>query len=129
MCIFLIFVILIFGLVVFIVWCVVCNEVQVCIDILFLGEIIEVEGYDVYVLVKGNGLDFVLIYGFLGNVCDFIYLLVDQLMDCYCVIVLDCSGLGYFDVVNFEGDMIFEQVVILQKVVVQLGVDKLIVVG
>ena len=57
-----------------------------------IGEIVDVDGRQVHVVVKGTGPDLVLIHGAGGNARDFTYEFIDHLTDRYRVFVVDtCS--------------------------------------
>jgi len=59
------------------------------------GDIIQVNGRNVHVVVRGSGPDLVLIHGAGGNARDFTHRFMDQLTDRFRVFVVDRPGLGW----------------------------------
>ena len=59
------------------------------------GEIVQVNGRDVHVVVKGRGPDLVLIHGASGNAREFTSSLTDKLADRYRLFVVDRPGHGW----------------------------------
>ncbi|WP_417601730.1 alpha/beta fold hydrolase [Pararhodobacter oceanensis] len=98
-----------------------------------LGDLIEVEGRQVHVLVtgrpRGSARDVVLIHGSNGNLRDFTFDLVDRLSPRYRVIAVDRPGLGYSDTWGAIDSDPREQARILQLALAQIGVTRPIVVG
>lgn len=93
------------------------------------GEMIEVNGHPVHVVVRGQGPDLVLIHGASGSTRDYTFSLVDQLTDRYRVIVFDRPGLGYTPRLHPKGESLTEQAALLAAAARQLGADKPIVLG
>lgn len=93
------------------------------------GEIIEVDGRKVHVVIKGkNGPDLVLIHGLSGNTRDFTHALADRLASSYRVLVMDRPGMGYSDVLPSDNSIV-EQARVLKKAAGALGAHLPIVVG
>ena len=61
------------------------------------GQMVQVGGRDVHVIVKGQGPDLVLIHGAGGNARTFTYEFVEQLSDRYRVFAVDRPGFGWSD--------------------------------
>ncbi len=99
------------------------------------GELVEIDGRKVHVLVKGEGPDLVLIHGASGNIRDMNLALGDHLTDRYRVFFVDRPGHGWTD--RFDHDRAFtsqaespaEQAAILSKAVTRLGAENPIVLG
>lgn len=60
-----------------------------------LGQMVDVDGKAVHVIVRGTGPALVLIHGAGGNARDFTYQLIDRLTDRYTVYAVDRPGLGW----------------------------------
>jgi pimeloyl-ACP methyl ester carboxylesterase len=101
------------------------------------GQILDVGGVPVHVVVQGAGPDVVLVHGASGNTRDFTMSLVDRLSDRYRVIVFDRPGLGYTGhtrpeyarVTATTSDTPAEQAALLSAAARQLGADAPLVVG
>lgn len=91
------------------------------------GEILQIDGQDIHVLVKGQGPDLVLIHGASGNLRDFTFSMVDALAHHYRVIVIDRPGLGYS--APMAQPTLKRQAEILQKTAAHLGAERPIVLG
>lgn len=99
------------------------------------GQLVDVDGRSVHVLVKGEGPDLVLIHGASGNIRDMELALGDHLTDRYRVFFVDRPGHGWTE--RFDHDRTFtwraespaEQAAILSKAVSKLGADNPIVLG
>lgn len=59
------------------------------------GQLVEVEGTQIHVRVKGSGPDLVLIHGASGSMRDYTFAMMDRLTDRYRVILVDRPGLGW----------------------------------
>lgn len=113
------------------------REAQAEADFPPIGQIIDVGGVPVHVLIRGNGPDLVLIHGASGNLRDFDFGFIDRLSDRYRVIAFDRPGLGYTGRTNPAYDSAFtaqaetlsEQATLLQAAAAQLGADKPLVMG
>lgn len=113
------------------------REAQAQADFPPEGQIIDVGGVPVHVLIRGTGPDLVLIHGASGNLRDFSFGLIDQLSDRYRVIAFDRPGLGYTGRTDPAYDSAFtsraetlaEQATLLQAAAAQLGADKPLVLG
>ena len=113
------------------------REAQAQADFPPEGQIIDVGGVPVHVLIRGVGPDLVLIHGASGNLRDFSFGLIDQLSDRYRVIAFDRPGLGYTGRTDPAYDSAFtthaetlaEQATLLQAAAAQLGADKPLVLG
>lgn len=93
------------------------------------GQIIEVDGRKVHVVIKGeSGPDLVLIHGLSGNTRDFTMSLADRLSSSYRVLVMDRPGMGYSDVLPSDNSIV-EQARVLKKAAGALGAHLPIVVG
>ncbi|TNC71985.1 alpha/beta fold hydrolase [Rubellimicrobium roseum] len=101
------------------------------------GEMLDVDGRRVHVVVRGCGPDLVLIHGASGNARDMTMGLVDRLTDRYRVTVFDRPRLGYTDrarpgldrVWSREGETPQEQAMLLLAAARQLGLRQPIVMG
>ena len=99
------------------------------------GELVEVDGRKVHVLVKGEGPDLVLIHGASGNIRDMEMALGRHLTDRYRVFFVDRPGHGWTE--RFGHDHAFtakaespaEQARILSQAVTKLGAENPIVLG
>ncbi len=102
-----------------------------------IGDIIDVGGVPVHVLVRGSGPDLVLLHGASGNLRDFDFGFIEALSDRYRVIAFDRPGLGYTGRTDPAYDSAFtaraetlaEQAILLQAAAAQLGADKPLVLG
>lgn len=93
------------------------------------GELLDVDGRKVHVVVKGDsGPDLVLIHGLSGNTRDFTHALADRLATNYRVLVMDRPGMGYTDVLPSDNSIV-EQARVLKKAAGALGAHLPIVVG
>ncbi|MEL6608951.1 MAG: alpha/beta hydrolase [Pseudomonadota bacterium] len=94
------------------------------------GQLIEVEGRTVHVVIQGDGPDVVLIHGSSGNTRDFTFDYAGDLAATgYRVLTMDRAGLGHSDPLPPEATSIFDQARLLQAAAAQLGADAPIVVG
>lgn len=101
------------------------------------GQIIDVGGVSVHVLVRGSGPDLVLLHGASGNLRDFSFGLIDLLALHYRVIAMDRPGLGYSgrtspaydNAFTSQAETLAEQATLLQAAAAQLGADKPLVLG
>lgn len=101
------------------------------------GQIIDVNGVPVHVVVRGQGPDVVLIHGASGNTRDWTFSFVERLEQDYRVLVFDRPGLGYTGRTNLaysraftdEAESLAEQAKLLSDAARQLGADNPIVVG
>lgn len=59
------------------------------------GQIVDVGGVEMHVIVQGEGPDLVLIHGASGSTRDFTFDFADRLSDRYRVFIVDRPGLGY----------------------------------
>ncbi|NNE78635.1 MAG: alpha/beta hydrolase [Silicimonas sp.] len=91
------------------------------------GEIVNVDGTDVHVLIRGEGPDLVLIHGAGGNARDLSFALVDDLANRYRVFSVDRPGLGYSDAIAPDTPM--AQARVLAQATRRLGADNPIVLG
>ncbi len=102
-----------------------------------IGEIVDVDGRQVHVVVKGTGPDLVLIHGAGGNARDFTYEFIDHLTDRYRVFVVDRPGLGHTDRTRPELNSAFtndaespiEQAKLLAAATRKLGAENPLVLG
>lgn len=102
-----------------------------------IGQIIDVGGVPVHVLIRGSGPDLVLIHGASGNLRDFDFHFIDLLADRYRVIAFDRPGLGYTgrtdpayaSAFTNRAETLSEQATLLQAAAAQLGADKPLVLG
>ncbi len=102
-----------------------------------LGQIVQVDGRDVHVVVKGEGPDLVLIHGAGGNARDFTYGFIDRLADRYRVFAVDRPGFGWTDrtrvglnaAFTTDAESPIEQARHLAAAVRQLGAENPIVLG
>lgn len=102
-----------------------------------IGALVDVDGRQVHVVVKGTGPDLVLIHGAGGNARDFTYEFIDHLTDRYRVFVVDRPGLGYTDRTRPELNSAFtsdaespiEQARLLAAATRQLGAETPLVLG
>ena len=100
-----------------------------------VGELVDVDGRKVHVVVKGEGPDLVLIHGASGNIRDMELALGRHLTDRYRVFFVDRPGHGWTE--RFGHDRTFttkaespaEQAAILSRAVTQLGAENPIVLG
>lgn len=101
------------------------------------GQIVQVDGRDVHVIVKGQGPDLVLIHGAGGNARDFTYEFVDRLTDRYRVFTIDRPGFGWSErtrddlnaAFTTEAESPIEQARHMAAAVRQLGAENPIVLG
>ncbi len=93
------------------------------------GQTIEVKGYKVHAVVRGEGPDLVLIHGASGSTRDYTHTLVAQLESDYRVIVLDRPGFGYTPRLHKDGESLEEQAALLSAAAAELGADRPIVLG
>ena len=93
------------------------------------GQIIEVRGQKIHVVVRGDGPDVVLIHGASSNVRDFTFAFMDRLTDRFRVIALDRPGFGFSEASPPDGDTLADQARILSEAAVQLGAERPIVLG
>jgi pimeloyl-ACP methyl ester carboxylesterase len=113
------------------------REAQAEADFPPIGQIIDVGGVPVHVMIRGTGPDLVLIHGASGNLRDFDFGFIDLLSDRYRVIAFDRPGLGYTGRTDPAYDSAFatraetlaEQATLLQAAAAQLGADKPLVLG
>ena len=113
------------------------REAQAQADFPPIGQIIDVGGVPVHVLIRGTGPDLVLIHGASGNLRDFDFEFIDRLSDRYRVIAFDRPGLGYTARTKPVYDSVFtpyaetlaEQATLLQAAAAQLGASKPLVMG
>ena len=113
------------------------REAQAMADFPPIGQIIDVGGVPVHVLIRGTGPDLVLIHGASGNLRDFDFGFIDRLSDRYRVIAFDRPGLGYTGRTDPAYDSAFtsraetlaEQATLLQAAAAQLGAEKPLVMG
>lgn len=113
------------------------REAQAMADFPPIGQIIDVGGVPVHVLIRGTGPDLVLLHGASGNLRDFDFGFIDRLSDRYRVIAFDRPGLGYSGRSELVYDSAFtaraetlaEQATLLQAAAAQLGADKPLVMG
>ncbi len=113
------------------------REAQAEADFPPIGQIIDVGGVPVHVLIKGTGPDLVLIHGASGNLRDFDFHVIDRLSDRYRVIAFDRPGLGYTgrtdpayaSAFTTRAETLAEQATLLQAAAAQLGADKPLVLG
>ena len=113
------------------------REAQAEADFPPIGQIIDVGGVPVHVLVRGTGPDLVLIHGASGNLRDFDFHFIDRLSDRYRVIAFDRPGLGYTgrtdpayaSAFTTHAETLAEQATLLQAAAAQLGADKPLVLG
>ncbi|AXI46814.1 alpha/beta hydrolase [Sulfitobacter sp. SK012] len=101
-----------------------------------VGQIVEVDGTPLHVLIQGSGPDLVLIHGASGNLRDFTLDFADRLSDRYRVIMLDRPGLGatarlpgYAGAWTASSESPQEQAIFLQKAADIVGVQTPIVMG
>ena len=101
------------------------------------GDVIQVDGRNVHVIVRGTGPDLVLIHGAGSNARDMANALADRLQDRYRLFIVDRPGHGWTDRLgaDFEGptntraESPTEQARMLSKAVQQLGAENPIVLG
>ena len=93
------------------------------------GEILEIDGHRVHVVVRGQGPDLVLIHGASGNTRDFTHAMVDRLAGRYRVIVIDRPGLGYTDRIAPRGATLRQQAELLARAAAAVGATRPIVYG
>lgn len=98
-----------------------------------VGQILDVDGTPVHVLIDGTGPDLVLLHGAGGNIRDMSFDLLGRLRDRYRVVIFDRPGLGYTGhVPGAEGrrnESPQEQARLLRAAAKQIGVTKPIVLG
>lgn len=102
-----------------------------------IGKVIQVNGRDVHVIVKGSGPDLVLIHGAGGNARDFSLGLIDHLADRYRVFAVDRPGMGWSERIEpalngaftARAETPVEQARHLAEAVRQLGASAPIVLG
>ena len=102
-----------------------------------LGELVDVGGAKVHVVVKGEGPDLVLIHGASGNVRDMEMALGDHLTDRYRVFFVDRPGHGWSDRLgpdyerpfSTQAESLAEQAKVLSEAVTKLGAKDPIVLG
>ena len=92
------------------------------------GQIVNVDGKDVHVIIKGEGPDLVLIHGAGGNARDFSFRLMDKLTDRYRVFAVDRPGLGWSEAISY-GASPLQQARHLAEATRALGADTPIVLG
>lgn len=92
------------------------------------GQMVNVGGKDVHVIVKGEGPDLVLIHGAGGNARDFSFRLMDKLTDRYRVFAVDRPGLGWSEAISYGASPI-EQAHHLAAATRALGAENPIVLG
>ena len=113
------------------------REAQTLADFPPIGQIIDVGGVPVHVLIRGTGPDLVLIHGASGNLRDFDFGFIDRLSDRYRVIAFDRPGLGYSgrtdpayaSAFTSRAETLAEQATLLQAAAAQLGAEKPLVMG
>lgn len=101
------------------------------------GQLVDVDGRRMHVVVKGEGPDLVLIHGAGGNARDFTYQFVDQLSDRYRVFAVDRPGLGHSErareglnaAFSTDAESPIEQARALAAATRQLGAERPIVLG
>ncbi|MEO0916459.1 MAG: alpha/beta fold hydrolase, partial [Pseudomonadota bacterium] len=101
------------------------------------GQLVEVDGRQIHVVVKGEGPDLVLIHGAGGNAQDFTFQFVDMLADRYRVFAVDRPGLGHSDrardglnaAFTTDAESPIEQARLLADATRQLGAERPIVLG
>lgn len=101
------------------------------------GQLIDVNGVQVHVWIRGEGPDVVLLHGAFGSLRDFTFGLAARLEERYRVIAFDRPGAGYTDHTHPRyarafapaGDSPEEQAALLAKAAETLGVENPIVVG
>lgn len=101
------------------------------------GELINVNGRTVHVVVEGQGPDVILLHGAGGNTREFTFDLMQRLAPTYRVIAMDRPGHGYTDRTHDRYDSAFtdeaespaEQAALLFAAAETLGVSKPILVG
>ncbi len=92
------------------------------------GQMVNVDGKDVHVIVKGEGPPLVLIHGAGGNARDFEFQLIPQLSDRYTVYAVDRPGLGWSESIA-KGATPRDQARHLAAAIRQLGAENPIVLG
>ncbi|OSP55547.1 alpha/beta fold hydrolase [Pseudoruegeria sp. SK021] len=109
------------------------NEAQAEAQFPPVGQILQVNGTPVHVMIGGTGPDLVLIHGAGGNLRDMRFDLLAQLRDRYRVILFDRPGHGYTghpgDAQRRRNESPREQAQLLQAAAQQLGVKNPIVLG
>lgn len=93
------------------------------------GQILDVDGTAIHVVVMGSGPDVVLIHGASGNTRDMTFSLAPRLAARYRVIVFDRPGLGYSDTLTPKGGTIAQQAEVLARAARMLGAERPIVMG
>lgn len=101
------------------------------------GQMVEVDGREVHVVVRGDGPDLVLIHGAGGSHRDFTYDLVDRLSASYRIFAVDRPGFGWTERVHARltgplstgSESPVEQARHLARAVRQLGAERPLVVG
>lgn len=101
------------------------------------GQILDVGGKQVHVLVEGEGPDLVLLHGAGGSLRDFTFDLVGRLSDRYRVIAFDRPGHGHTDrlgpdgtaSVAIPGESPQDQAALLRAAANQVGITRPILVG
>ncbi len=101
-----------------------------------VGQIVNVDGRDVHVVVRGNGPDLVLIHGAGGNWRDFDASIADALAERYRLFMVDRPGHGWTSTgasfggaFNNAGESPISQARLLAAAVRQLGAERPIVLG
>ncbi len=131
---------LVLGMIVLTQWRATAREAEAERDYPPLGQILDVDGVKVHVLIKGQEAgtapDLVLIHGASGNLRDMTFDLADRLTDSYRVIMVDRPGLGWTDRLpgnagawNGTSETPQEQAALLHDAVLQVGATNPIVLG
>lgn len=101
-----------------------------------VGQLVDVGGTEVHVLVEGSGPDLVLIHGASGNLREWTISLMDDLKQDYRVFAFDRPGLGwterlppYRDNASPRAESPREQARLLRAAGAQLGLENPIVLG
>lgn len=102
-----------------------------------LGQILDVGGTPVHVVIEGSGPDLVMIHGASGNLREFTFDLIPRLRDRYRCIAFDRPGLGYTGRTDPAYDTAFssrsetpaEQAALLARAYAKIGSGAPIVLG
>jgi pimeloyl-ACP methyl ester carboxylesterase len=94
-----------------------------------LGQILTVDGLRVHAFVEGSGPDLILIHGASGNLRDWTFSLIPQLINRYRVIAFDRPGLGWSDPLPSGKDSPADQAAHLRRAAEQIGVQTPVVLG
>ena len=94
-----------------------------------LGQIVQVNSFNVHLLGIGEGLNVVLIHGPSGNICDITLYFAPELAKKYWVIMIDRPGLGHSYGFGPAGETIKDQVLLLRDAARFLGAEKPLVFG